>query len=135
MDDDKRVHYCLSDDGNINLCVKCYSLFLKRNGDKSTIIDDKKTTTSSDLSSSIINDFTHPFHFRSVSRSYCSCNRLYPFKDEPTAILYGKNWKGERKSIKPVMCEVVAFLDDEWLSESFPLTCTVNEMMNIFLRE
>jgi hypothetical protein len=74
-------HYCLSDDGNVNLCSECYEMFSNKVGDG---------LSKSDFPSVNILDYSHTVHFLKTSRDYLLCFEFWLF---PTEMLYGLNWR------------------------------------------
>jgi hypothetical protein len=86
-DADSRYHYCLSDEGDINLCCKCYKDFLSNK---------TKTITNN------TNDFRHSSHFKRYSQDYLFCKKSYRYEEEPTDYWRGltneneKNKKNEK---------------------------------------
>jgi hypothetical protein len=98
----KRFHYCLSDDGNINLCAKCFSKF--RNENKYDSINSEDN---------YVNNFTHSFHFRSTSHSYLCCQRSFPYKYESANYLYANDYKGEKKDVKTRTINVCGYVNNK----------------------
>jgi hypothetical protein len=121
-----RFHYCLSDDGNINLCVECFWKLQKEYENNDNIINDKEN---------YINNFIDPFHFHSKSCSYLYCEPSYPYKRKPTKYLYGDDFKGEKKIMKPETIVVFGYVDGERCSKTLPITSLIGEMMKLFLED